>query len=239
MSESPYLSLRRAVRPAILAHQLLAGDSERAGRLAAECEDLLLLTRELLKAAGQVRLLGGAADPGSDDPGRDASLREAYADAGMAWAKVVGSSTALAGTLLDRGDWDEVRRLASFLADAGEEDAAAFLRAQLAKAVWEKYHPPLRKIGNRMRAEDIREAIGALRAILYEVPEEFPDRNSEVNRLLPPLAAAIHAIMKERSTSIPYESRVEHIATGGVARYPEIVTISLDELSAEFDGACE
>ena len=50
---SPYLSLRQAVRPAIFAHQLLAGDAERAGELAAECEELLLLTRELLKAAGQ------------------------------------------------------------------------------------------------------------------------------------------------------------------------------------------
>jgi hypothetical protein len=39
--------------------------------------------------------------------------------------------------------------------------------------------------------------------------------------------------------NIPYNSRVEHIATGGVARYPEIVTMSLDELSAEFEGACE
>jgi hypothetical protein len=54
---SPYLSLRQAVRPAIFAHQLLAGDAERAGELAAECEELLLLTRELLKAAGQARVL--------------------------------------------------------------------------------------------------------------------------------------------------------------------------------------
>jgi hypothetical protein len=57
--------------------------------------------------------------------------------------------------------------------------------------------------------------------------------------ILPPLAAAIYTIMKERNLSIPYDSRVEHIATGGVARYPEIVSVSLDELSAEFDGACE
>jgi hypothetical protein len=242
MSESPYLSLRRAVRPAILAHRLLAEDADRAGQLATECEDLLLLTRELLRALGQVHLLDAPADfPGlpDDDPGRDAPLREAYAEAGMLWAKVVGSSMALAGTLLDRGDWDSVRQLAGFFADAGEEDAAAFLRAQLGKTVWERYHVPLQKIRNKMPAEDIREAIRALRAVLFEVPEEMPERNSEVNRLLPPLAAAIYTIMKERNLSIPYDSRVEHIATGGVARYPEIVSISLDELSAEFDGACE
>jgi hypothetical protein len=239
MSESPYLSLRRAVRPAILAHRLLAGDAERAGRLAAECEDLLLLTRELLRVIGQVQLLGGPSESPPEEPSRDVQLRDAYAEAGMLWAKVVGSSMALAGTLLDRGDWDEVRRLARFFADAGEEDAAAFLRAQLDKTVWERYHIPLQKIGSKMPAEDIREAIKALRAILSEVPEELPERNSDVNRLLPPLAAAIYAIMKERNLSIPYDSRVEHIATGGVAKYPEIVSISLDELAAEFEGACE
>jgi hypothetical protein len=237
MSESPYLSLRRAVRPAILAHRLLAGDAERAGRLAAECEDLLLLTRELLRVIGQVQLLGGPSESPPEEPSRDVQLRDAYAEAGMLWAKVVGSSMALAGTLLDRGDWDEVRRLARFFADAGEEDAAAYLHAALGQAVWSKYRAQLQKISSKMTPEDIREAIKALRAVLAEVPEEFPDRNREVNRLLAPLAAAIFAVMKERNYTIPYESRVEHIASGGVARYPEIVTMSLDELSAEFEGA--
>jgi hypothetical protein len=263
MSESPYLSLRQAVRPAILAHRLLAQDAERAGRLATECEDLLLLTRELLKAAGQAHLLGyqppdsadGAADrevqPREIQHGvvqhgevqhgevqlREIQLRDAYAEAAMLWAKVVGSSMALAGTLLERGDWDDVRRLARFFADAGEEDAAGFMRVQLGKAVWEKYRVQLQKISNQMLEADIREAIKALRGVLAEVPEEFPDRNREVNRLLAPLAASIYAVMKQKSLSIPYDSRVEHIAAGGVARYPEIVTMSLDELSAEFEGA--
>jgi hypothetical protein len=237
MSESPYLSLRQAVRPAILAHRLLAQDAERAGRLAAECEDLLLLTRELLKASGRVHLLGDPPYTGGGD--RQAVLREAYAEAGLLWAKVVGSSMALAGTLLERGDWEDVRRLAVFFAETGEEDAAALLRAQLGRAVWGKYHAQLRKISNKMTAEDIREAINALRAVLAEVPEEFPDRNREVNRLLAPLAAAIYVIMKQSNADIPYDSRVEHIAAGGVARYPEIVTTSLDELAAEFEGACD
>ena len=50
MAPSVYLSLRQAVRPASYAHFLLAEDQERAGQLAAECEDLFFLTRELLKA---------------------------------------------------------------------------------------------------------------------------------------------------------------------------------------------
>ena len=69
---SPYLSLRQAVRPAILAHRLLAGDQERAGMLAAECEDLLYLTRELLKAAGRVRILAVVPAPRmADESGGD------------------------------------------------------------------------------------------------------------------------------------------------------------------------
>lgn len=236
---SPYLSLRQAVRPAIFAHCLLAGDQERAGKLAAECEELLLRTRELLKAAGQVHVL--AAEPGHEVPhehggDRQAQLLDAYADAGMLWAKVVGSTVVLAGMLLDRGDWDEVRRLANFFADAGEGNAAAYLRTQLGKAVWELYRGQLHGISNKMPPSEIRRTINVLQAILCEIPEDFPGQNAKVNRLLPPLAASIHAIMKSRDIEVPYDSRVEHIATGGVASYPDIVKMSLDELSAEFEG---
>ncbi len=248
-SPSPYLSLRRAVRPAIFAHFLLAEDQERAGRLAAECEDLLFLTRELLKAAGLAGILGadpsgtGPADPGperldEDGGDRQAQLLGAYAEAGLLWAKVVGSTMALARGLLDRRDWDGARRLAGFLADAGEDGAAAELRIQLGKAVWDTYRGPLQDIGSRMPPAAIETAIAALRALLLEVPEDYPDRNRQVNRFLPPLAASVHAIMRDQEIDIPYSSRVEHIATGGVARYPDIVKLSLDEIAAEFEGIC-
>lgn len=266
---SPYLSLRRAVQPAIIAHCLLAADQERAGKLAAECEDLLFLTRELLKAAGRAQILatergaepgtgpspspspgpgpepgpGPVPGPGMPDAGessgdRPAQLLDAYADAGLLWAKVVGSTLALAGTLIDRGEWEDVRRLASFLAGAGEENAATDLKIRLGQAVWETHRSRLEGITNTMPSAAIGAALRALRAVLREVPEEFPDRNREVNRLLPPLASSIHAIMKEQGIDIPYSSRVEHIATGGVAKYPDIVTSSLDELAAEFEGIC-
>jgi hypothetical protein len=240
---SPYLALRQAVRPAILACRLLAGDQERAGKLAAECEDLLFLTGELLKAAGRARLLGpvpGTAPTGPNDDGgeRQAQLADAYADAGLLWAKVVGSCLALAGTLIERGDWDDVRALASFLASSGEETAAAELRLVLGNAIWQRHAEQLRIISNTMPPAAIGGAISALRAVLREVPEQYPDRNREVNRFLPPLAAAIGALMKEQRVEIPYHSRVEHIATGGVAKYPDIVTMSLDELAAEFEGLC-
>jgi hypothetical protein len=240
-SVSPYLSLRQVVRPAIFAHFLLAEDQERAGHLAAECEDLLFLTRELLKAAGLSRLLGaepaGPAPAEEDGGDRQEQLLGAYAEAGLLWAKVVGSTMALARGLLDRGDWDGVRRLASFLADAGEDSTAAELKIQLGKAVWGTYHEQLQGISNAMRPAAIAEAIDALRAVLREVPEDVPDRNREVNRFLAPLAASIHAIMREQEMDIPYSSRVEHIAVGGVARYPDIVKLSLDEIAAEFEAS--
>lgn len=254
MTLSPYLSLRQAVQPAIVAHRLLAGDQERAGELAAECEDLLFLTRELLKAAGRARILGNvpgvvadgvaavsadaAAGGAAADGDRQGELLDAYADAGLLWAKVVGSSVVLAGALVDRGDWDDARRLAGFLAGAGEASAAADIRIRLGNAVWAAHREPLASICNGMPVTAIGPAIGALRAVLREVPEDFPDRNREVNRFLPPLAASIHAIMKAQDVEIPYSSRVEHIAGGGVAKYPDIVTMSLDELAAEFEGLC-
>ena len=185
---SPYLSLRQAVRPAILAHRLLAGDQERAGKLATECEDLLYLTGELLKAAGRARILATAPPPRMPDEGggdRRAQLLEAYADAGLLWAKVVGSSLALAGVLIERGEWEDVRALASFLAGAGEESAAAELRIQLGRAAWETHREQLRAVSNDMPPAAIEPAINALRAVLREVPEEYPDRNREVNRFLP------------------------------------------------------
>src|SRR6202030_4057006 len=69
--------------------------------------------------------LGLGFGPGcGDGDDRQAQLLGAYADAGLLWAKVVGSTMALARALLGRGDRDAVRRLADFLAEAGEGGAA-------------------------------------------------------------------------------------------------------------------
>jgi hypothetical protein len=242
---SPYLSLRQAVRPAIFAHFLLAEDSERARHLAAECEDLLFLTRELLKAAGLASILGTQPagvglepEPSPEEDGGDRreQLLGAYAEAGLLWAKVVGSTMALARSLLDRGEWDEVRLLASYLAAAGEQATAAELKVQLGKAVWATRREPLEAVSSTMPPAAIAQAIAALRDVLREIPDDVPDRNREVNRFLAPLAASVLAIMRNQETDIPYTSRVEHIATGGVARYPDIVMLSLDEIAAEFEG---
>ena len=241
MAPSVYLSLRNAVRPAIYAHFLLAEDQERAGQLAAECEDLLFLTRELLKAVGLAGILGpepGLGEPDEDGGDRQAQLLGAYAEAGLLWAKVVGSTMALARVLLDRGDRDAVRRLAGFLAEAGEDGAATDLKIGLGKVVWATHRESLEDITNTTPPAAIGTAIDALRAVLLEVPEDYPDRNREVNRFLAPLAASVHAIMRAQQIAIPYGSRLEHIAAGGVAKYPDIVKLSLDEIAAEFEGLC-
>lgn len=243
MAPSVYLSLRNAVRPAIYAHFLLAEDQERAGQLAAECEDLLFLTRELLEAVGLAGILGaepaGVGAAVDEDGGdRQAQLLGAYAEAGLLWAKVVGSTMALARALLDRGDRDAVRRLAGFLAEAGEDGAATDLKIGLGKVVWATHRESLQDITNTMPPAAIGTAIDALRAVLLEVPEDYPDRNREVNRFLAPLAASVHAIMRAQQIAIPYGSRLEHIAAGGVAKYPDIVKLSLDEIAAEFEGLC-
>ena len=243
MAPSVYLSLRNAVRPAIYAHFLLAEDQERAGQLAAECEDLLFLTRELLKAVGLAGILGaepaGVGAAVDEDGGdRQAQLLGAYAEAGLLWAKVVGSTMALARALLDRGDRDAVRRLAGFLAEAGEDGAATDLKIGLGKVVWATHRESLQDITNTMPPAAIGTAIDSLRAVLLEVPEDYPDRNREVNRFLAPLAASVHAIMRSQQIAIPYGSRLEHIAAGGVAKYPDIVKLSLDEIAAEFEGLC-
>jgi hypothetical protein len=250
VDSSPYLSLRQAVQPAILAHFLLADDRERARQLAAECEDLLFLTRELLKTAGLASIAGVppalavsvdvSADVASDEDDGDpqARLLGAYAAAGLLWAKVVGSTMALARALLDRGDRDGVRRLASFLAEAGEGGTAADLKIQLSKAVWAAHREQLQGVSSAMPPAAIGTAIDALRTVLAEIPDDVPDRNRQVNRFLPTLAASVYAIMREQGIDIPYSSRVEHIAAGGVAKYPDIVELSLDEIAAEFDGLC-
>lgn len=247
---NPYLSLRQAVRPAILAYRLLALEHERAGVLATECEELLALTRELLAASGQAAVLADAPPPlaGRGEPAAPigpiasagpAGLAEAYADAALGWAKITGSLLALGGTLVSRGGWDEARRIAGALAAAGEHDAAADLRAQLGKAMWSDYGERLRHVRSRMPEAEIGATLTLLRAVLRDVPGEFGGRDREVARLLVPVACAVRTLLAERGLEPAPESRLAHIAAGGVAAYPEIVELTVAELCAEFDSACQ
>ena len=163
---SPYLSLRQAVRPLIFAHALLAREQERAGQLAGECARLSQLTRDLLEAAALVHLLAPGTDEetsDSADDSRRSQLIGAYAKAGLMWAEVTGSALALADTLLDNDNWNDVYRLADFLDATGEQPAAQDLRTRADATAKRANEILLAKIHPAMTETEIAESIEAMR----------------------------------------------------------------------------
>jgi hypothetical protein len=192
---SPYLSLRQAVRPAIVTYTVLASEQERAGALADEAGQLLAATRELLEAVGLVHLLSpdpGAEIPGNDRGDRQAQLLAAYADAGVLWAKVVGHSIALADGLLGQARWHDVLRLADFLDNAGEAVVADSLRERANDAIRGEYYARLGCIHDKMSREETASAIDTLRSL----PKEFPERKLEIALRLRPLGASVKNVTR-------------------------------------------
>jgi hypothetical protein len=192
---SPYLSLRQAVRPAIVTYTVLAGEQEQAGALAEEAEQLLEATRELLEAVGLVHLLSprpGGEMPGGDQADRQARLLAAYADAGILWAKVVGNSIALADGLLGQARWEDVLRLADFLDNAGEKVVAESLRGRANEAIRAGYYARLNRIHDKMSKEETAAAIETLRSL----PSEFPERKLEIALRLRALGTAVRNVTK-------------------------------------------
>jgi hypothetical protein len=192
---SPYLSLRQAVRPAIVTYTILASEQERAGALADEASQLLAATRELLEAVGLVHLLSpdpGAEIPGNDRGGRQARLLAAYADAGVLWAKVVGHSIALADGLLGQARWHDVLRLADFLDNAGETAVAESLRERANDAIRGEYYARISGIHDKMSIQETAAAIDTLRSL----PKEFPERKLEIALRLRPLGASVKNVTR-------------------------------------------
>ena len=192
---SPYLSLRQAVRPAIITYTVLAAEQERAGALVAEAEHLLEATRKLLEAVGLVHLLSprpGEEMAGNDRGDRQATLLAAYADAGLQWAKVVGSSIALADKLLAQARWDDVLRLAEFLDNAGETAVAESLRTRANEAIRGDFYARIYSIHDRMTQEETAAAIDTLRSL----PREFPERKLEIALRLRPLGTSVKNVTR-------------------------------------------
>jgi hypothetical protein len=190
---SPYLSLREAVRPAIVTYTVLASEQERAGALAEQAMELLEATRELLEAVGLVHLLSPG--PGSEMPGneaRQARLLAAYADAGVQWARVVGHSIALADGLLGQARWHDVLRLADFLDHAGETAVAVSLRGRANDAIRHEYYARINQIHDKMSREETAAAIDTLRSL----PSEFPERKLEIALRLRPLGASVKTVTR-------------------------------------------
>jgi hypothetical protein len=208
---SPYLSLRQAVRPAIVTYAVLASEQERAGALADEASQLLAATRELLEAVGLVHLLSpdpGAEIPGNDGGDRQARLLAAYADAGVLWAKVVGHSVALADGLLGQARWHDVLRLADFLDNAGETAVADSLRERANDAIRGEYYARISSIHDKMSREETAAAIDTLRSL----PKEFPERKLEIALRLRPLGASVKAVTRlDRQTRNTVESAMSSL----------------------------
>lgn len=188
---SPYVSLREAVRPAIFAYGILAAEREQAGALAAECDELLAVTRELLRKLALARLLTPEqellvpAQGVADD--RQATLLDAYADAGMLWARVVGICTAIADALLEQGEWAKVSHLADVLADAGEAAAGKELSRRAKDGPAELTRRQIRNVHGVMSMAEIRDALNVLR----ELPKAFPNREFEIATALPSICISM------------------------------------------------
>jgi len=133
--------------------------------LVKEADDLLHATRELLRAIGIVHLnLDASHEVSGDDVGGDhkARLLDAYADAGMMWAKVIGCSLALAESLMDQGRWNDLQRLAGFLDLVGEDVAASDIRKRADAAARRASQRRLSHITYDMTEDEIASAFEAL-----------------------------------------------------------------------------
>lgn len=188
---SPYVSLRQAVRPAIFAYSLLATEREQAGALAGECDELLDTTRELLRKLALARLLSPeagqlmlAADAGGD---RQAMLLDAYADAGMLWAEVVGICMAIGHALIEQEQWTKASHLAEVLADAGETASAKELSLSAQKGPAERVTRQIQSVHSAMSPEEISKTLD----VLADLPKDFPNLNAKVGGALSRICVSI------------------------------------------------
>jgi hypothetical protein len=189
---SPYLSFRQALRPAIFAHSVLLRERDRAGALTEEANRILAVTRELLTKAGLVYITvpeSGVPMGTGGGLGSQASLLDAFADAAMLWAKIVGSCLVLAESLLGQGRFEEARSLVAILDDAGEPGSAAELSQRLGPATLAKYRERLGAIHATMTPEEIESALEALIGALNDVPTSR-ERDEWLNIYVPLLAAS-------------------------------------------------
>jgi hypothetical protein len=157
---SPHVSLRQAVRPVIMAYGILSDERRAASALAAEAQTLLDLTENLLRKLGLIHLLTAGSARLADGQAPADRLVEAYAQAGMSWAKVVSSVARLAGLLIEERDWESARRVADLIADTGEAAVAEHIQTLIRDAQLATIH-----VHASMTGVEIRRAVAALTAI--------------------------------------------------------------------------
>jgi hypothetical protein len=167
-----HVTLRQAVRPVIVAHGILSRQEVAAYALAEEAKALCDLTEELLRKLGRVDLLtAGSSVAQSDVAQGDMADRlvDAYAQAGMSWAKVLGSVTNLAARLADEHDCGTASLLAQVVAEAGETAVAKRIKQFIDEAKEAAAREQLAniRVHSLVSAVQIREAITRL----GEIPE--------------------------------------------------------------------
>ena len=228
---SPYVSLRDAVRPAIFAYSILATERERAEVLVEECDQILHLTRELLKKSALAHLLTpehgqqiSAGDEDGDD--RQARLLEAYADAGMLWVKVVGSCMAIASVLLEREEWAKVNHLAEVLAAVGETALAKELSRQALSGPDESLRRIIGNFKNTMSEKEITKALD----LLLTMPVKSPIR-SELGSALTNICRSIVRLFP--SQALANATHIKYYAQNGCANN-EVHSV-LPHVSKEFN----
>jgi hypothetical protein len=242
MALSPYLSLRQTIRPAIFAQALLAREKEQAGALVDEANQILTVSRELLKATGFVHVR--APEPSevmrsTSHLGAQDALLDSFADAAMLWTKIIGNCMALTENLLAQGRLDEVRTLAATLTDAGEVKVGNDLRERLANAAMARYKKRLAAVHPCMNPQEIEDAIETLASAFSEIPESH-GRNVWLNSFLPALAGSV--LKYTSKPTDPYSPNelvytVEDIEGGGRMSHSNIAENSLADIAALFRAA--
>jgi hypothetical protein len=211
----PHVSLRQAVRPVIVAHRILSDEKLAASPLAEEAKTLLDLTEELLRKLGRVHLLtaGSATLPGEpEQSGMADRLVEAYAQAGISWAKVISSVTNLADLLMDESEWAAVRLITDLMSEAGETAVAKHIESALGEAERARFRAQLAAIPAHpaMTATEVRAAVTGLSSL-----PSLRERQSAITARRWDLVESVHAIAI-KSTVAPAATLSGRLRTGAL-----------------------
>lgn len=172
-----HVTLRQAVRPVVVAHGILSRQQLAAGELAEEAKALCDLTEEMLRGLGRIHLLTAPAPVANSPAKTDLADRlvDAYASAGMSWARVLSSVTRLAELLVEEGDWAPAGLLARLVTETGETTVAEHIDRIVSQARDEEFRGQLAAIQTHltMTPVEIRKAVTLLSAL-----PEHPERES-------------------------------------------------------------
>jgi len=153
-------------------------------------------------------------------------LLDAYADAGMLWAEVVGTCMAIANVLLQQGEWMKVRHLSEILSDIGETAPAKELSRRVKDGPTEFTMRRISGFHATMSAAEVSDAM----KMLIELPHDFPRRNAVIGTALSPVCISIKNLFPSSSISM-----CSYIAVNGCPEH--MIGQWFGQVSAEFQQA--